>query len=214
MRHIIVALLFVVLLVTGFMHGQAKEQTKSRYPDIEFGPQFNDKGELLLPVGFRKWVFIGAPLTPNALNNGVAGFPEFHNVYVEPAAYDYYVRHGSWPEGTMMVKELQLTKEGTFDDGSRIEPSGRGFFPGTVNGMDVSVKDSQRFADTNGWGFFNFGHNAAPYLEVAAEAPVETCAGCHMASAHEDMVFSDFYLQLKPLHRSSNNDSRDKVSMH
>ncbi len=65
--------------------------------------------------------------------------------------------------------------------------------------MDVSVKDSKRFADTNGWGFFNFGHHAAPYAESATEAPVDACAGCHMASAHEDMVFTGFYQLLKPL---------------
>ncbi|MGE0621147.1 MAG: cytochrome P460 family protein [Pseudomonadales bacterium] len=169
------------------------------YPDVEVGPQFTPSGELELPDGFRQWVFIGSPLTPHGLNNGEAGFPEFHNVYVEPAAYDYYVRNGRWPEGAMMVKELQLTQPGTFPDGSRTEVSGRGYFPGIPNGMDVSVKDSRRFPDTNGWGFFNFGHHAPPYLATAKEAPVAACAGCHMASAHEDMVFTGFYQLLEPL---------------
>ena len=93
----------------------------------------------------------------------------------------------------MMVKELQLVQEGEFEDGSRLEASGRGYFPAQVNGMDVSVKDSNRFADTNNWGYFNFGHHAPPYLASAPEAPVENCAGCHMAQAHEDMVFVNFY---------------------
>ena len=44
------------------------------------GPQFTAEGKLILPVGYRKWVFVGAPLTPNGLNNGKAGFPEYHNV--------------------------------------------------------------------------------------------------------------------------------------
>ena len=35
---------------------------------------FNAKGELLLPKDFQQWIFIGAPLTPNGLNNGQAGF--------------------------------------------------------------------------------------------------------------------------------------------
>lgn len=179
--------------------GYADKASSGSYPDVEIGPQFNRKGELLQPQGFRQWVFIGSPLTPNALNGGAAGFPEYHNVYVEPAVYAHYLEHGRWPEGTVMVKELQLVKAGTFDDGSRTEASGRGYFPGTPNGMDVSVKDSKRFAETNGWGFFNFGHHAPPYAASAAAAPVESCAGCHIASAHEDMVFVDFYQQLKPL---------------
>jgi hypothetical protein len=172
---------------------------RSAYPDVEIGPQFNPQGELVQPRGFRAWVFIGSPLTPNALNNGEAGFPEYHNVYVEPAAYTYYQRTGEWPEGTMMVKELQLTKTGTFPDGSRNEASGRGYFPATPNGLDVSVKDSRRFAKTRNWGFFNFGHHAPPYASAAAAAPTEACAACHIANAHDDMVFSDFYAQLNPL---------------
>ena len=35
------------------------------------------------PTVFRKWVFVGAPLTPNGLNNGQANFPEYHHVYIE-----------------------------------------------------------------------------------------------------------------------------------
>jgi hypothetical protein len=50
-------------------------------------PEYNDKGELLLPKNFEKWVFVGSPLTPNALNGGQANFPEFHNVYIEPGSY-------------------------------------------------------------------------------------------------------------------------------
>src|SRR5262249_15057401 len=37
---------------------------------------FNADGTMQLPTGFRNWVFVGAPLTPNALNNGKANFPE------------------------------------------------------------------------------------------------------------------------------------------
>jgi len=43
---------------------------------------FEPDGKLKLPSGFRRWVFVGAPLTPNGLNNGKAGFPEYHHVYI------------------------------------------------------------------------------------------------------------------------------------
>lgn len=160
------------------------------------GPIFNTAGELERPAGFRDWVFLGAPLTPNGLNGGAAGFPEFHNVYVAPAVLAHYREHGAWPEGTMLVKELQLTREGTHADGSRVEASGRGYFPAMPNGLDVSVKDSARFPLTNGWGFFNFGHHAPPYSATAAAAPAAACAACHQANGHEDMVFVDFYRPL------------------
>ena len=54
------------------------------------------------------------------------------------------------------------------------------------------VKDSQRFKDTNGWGFFNFGHHAPPYAKTAPVQPKEACAGCHISNA-DNMVFRKFY---------------------
>lgn len=32
-------------------------------------------GELMRPTGYREWVFVGAPVTPNDLNNGKATIP-------------------------------------------------------------------------------------------------------------------------------------------
>ena len=146
-----------------------------------------------IPEGFREWVFLGAPLTPNGLNGGEAGFPEFHHVYIEPGAYAEYKRTGEFPEGTTIVKELVLLKEGQYEDGSRDEASGRGFFADRLAGIDMMVKDSVRFAATGGWGFFNFGHHEPPYAETAAVAANESCAYCHTANATHDMVFTTFY---------------------
>lgn len=157
-----------------------------------WGPTWTDEGELALPTDFHQWVFLGSPLTPHALNGGNAPFPEYHNVYVQPEAFAEYRRSGEWPEGTIMLKELQLTRPGTNPDGSSVEVSGRGYFPGARNGIDISVKDTRRFKDSNGWGFFNFGHHAPPYAETAARQPIEACAGCHIANA-DNMVFSKFY---------------------
>jgi hypothetical protein len=67
---------------------------------------FLPDGRLKLPTGFRSWVFIGGPLTPNGLNGGHAGFPEFHNVYVEARNLEVYQKTGEFPEGTLIVKEL------------------------------------------------------------------------------------------------------------
>ncbi len=161
---------------------------------------FDSAGKLRLAgiAGFRKWVFLGAPLTPNGLNNGKASFPEFHNVYIEARNVDAYVRTGSFPEGTIIVKELARVLNPTFPDGSRQEPSGRGYFSGAVNGIDAMVKDSKRFAKTNGWGFFNLGHHPLPYEQTAAEAPVAECAGCHIANvAKTDMTWVQFYPLLR-----------------
>jgi hypothetical protein len=117
---------------------------------------------------------------------------------VEARDLDAYKKTGTFPEGTLIVKELTLVLEPTFPDGSRTEPSGRGFFNGAFNGIDATVKNGKRFAKTNGWGFFTFGHHAQPYAASAAEAPVSECAGCHIANvAKTDMTWVQFYPLLR-----------------
>jgi hypothetical protein len=182
----------VALLAIGVALAVPKPGTAQAQAMPAWGPKWTADGRLVLPKDFHHWVFLGSPLTPNGLNGGQAGFPEYHNVYVQPEAFRAYVASGEWPESTIMLKELQLAREGTYDDGSTDEPSGRGFFPGALNGIDISVKATRRFADTNGWGFFNFGHHAPPYLDAATEQPVEACAGCHIDNA-TNMVFLKFY---------------------
>jgi Cytochrome P460 len=150
---------------------------------------------MILPPSsmWREWVFVGSPLTPNALNGGHANFPEYHNVYIEPGSYATYKKTNVFPEGTIMFKELQLTKKPEENpDGSRTEPSGRGYFPGAFNGADVTVKDSKRFAASGGWGFFDFNHfePKAPTAKVRAKSE---CAYCHIAGAKKDQVWTQFY---------------------
>jgi hypothetical protein len=171
---------------------------------------FNADGTVNLPTGFRKWVFVGAPLTPEGLNDGkyncdAAGenctksnFPEYHHVYIEQKNVDAYLKTGDFPEGTVIVKELTRVLKPMFPDSSRIEPSGRGYFNGEYNGIDMSIKDSKRFAKTNNWGFFTFGHHPMPYEKTSAERPASECAGCHIANvAKTDMTYIQFYPLLR-----------------
>ncbi|WP_245344037.1 cytochrome P460 family protein [Bradyrhizobium japonicum] len=116
-------------------------------------PEYTASGDLILPKNFNEWVFVGSPLTPNVLNGRKANFSEFHNVYIEPGSYEIYKTTGEFSEETIFFKELQLTLPAEIPDASRTEASGRGFFPGKLNGADVTAKDSKRYADTGGWGY-------------------------------------------------------------
>jgi hypothetical protein len=155
-------------------------------------PEFTAAGELRLPKDYQTWIYVGSPLTPNALNKGKAAFPEYHNVYIEPGSYQIYKKTGQFPEGTMMYKELQLTlKPEENADGSRTEPSGRGFFPGELGGAEVSVKDTKKFADGGGWGYFDY--KDPKNTTVASVMPTASCAYCHIANAKKDLVWTQFY---------------------
>ena len=181
-----------VIVTTVFVQSlsSSSAQTQPRY-----SPEYTASGELMLPKNeiWREWVFVGTPLTPNALNGGQAGFPEYHNVYIEPGSYAIYKKTNAFPDGTIFFKELQLTLgPAENDDGSRTEPSGRGYFPGALNGADVTVKDTKRYADTGGWGYYNFNHHEpkAPTAKLRAK---NECAFCHIAGAKKDDVWTQFY---------------------
>lgn len=175
----------------------ALAQSQTDVAPAEFGAENAAKR----PEGYRQWVFVGAPLTPNALNGGEAPFPEFHNVYVEPSAFAHYAETGAWAEGTQIVKELVTVRENDNDEvGATLEVSGRGYQQGEFAGLELTVKDSARFPDMpGGWAYFSFGHHAPPYADEAAAFPAEACNACHEASAETDFVFTQFYPVLRAL---------------
>lgn len=168
---------------------------RTEHSGSHYLPQFNGSGEMILPPNncWREWVYVGSPLTPNGLNDGKANFPEYHNVYIQPWAYEEYKKTNKFPDGTIMFKELQLTLgPAEHPDGSQTEPSGTGYFPGAFNGADVSVKDSKRFAATDTWGYFNFNHHE-PKAPTAKQRPTDQCGFCHIANAKKDEVWTQFY---------------------
>ena len=65
--------------------------------------RFTESGELIRPLGWRKWVYVGTPLTPHDMNDNKAAFPEFHNVYVDPESFATFERTGQWRDGTQQV---------------------------------------------------------------------------------------------------------------
>lgn len=151
---------------------------------------FTDRGELIRPAGYRRWMFVGTPLTPNDMNGGMAAFPEFHNVYIDPQAFAEYETTGQFPDGTALVKELVSV-------GSKAATSGKGYFMGEFIGLEVAVKDASRFPDEPGnWAYFSFGHEYPLKDQVAAQ-PVANCNTCHGASADQDYVFTQYYPVLR-----------------
>ncbi len=149
-------------------------------------PAFNAAGELEQPVGYRKWVYVGTPITPNDLNPPEAAFPDFHNVYIHPDDFAHWEATGAFRDGTVLVKELVSV-------GSKQAVSGNGYFMGEFSGLEATVKDAARFVDEPGnWAYFTYGH-AYPLAETAAAQPVGACNVCHDVSAADDWVFTQYY---------------------
>lgn len=157
----------------------------------KYQAKFDASGALIRPAGWREWIFVGSPLTPNSLNGGSAAFPEFHSVYIDPESWEHYKKTGEFREGTMFAKELTLV-------GDTAGTSGIGFFNGALQGFEIAHKDTKRYSkETDGWAYYSFGHKPEPYADTAVAFPTAACAACHTAAAAEDMVFTQYYPILK-----------------
>ncbi|MFM9913612.1 MAG: cytochrome P460 family protein [Methylophilaceae bacterium] len=153
---------------------------------------FDKDGSLKRPNGYREWIFVGTPLTPNDMNDGKAAFPEFHNVYIDPASWAYWKENGEFRDGTILVKELVSV-------GSKATFSGKGYFEGEYIGLEATVKDSKRFPSAPGnWAYFRFTIEGSKDLNIKALAQAHnSCAACHQANAAQDFVFTQHYPVLR-----------------
>jgi hypothetical protein len=142
----------IFLVVTAFVvaapgiyvsNAMAAEKIKRHY-------KFDGAGNLRQPTGYRQWVFVGSPLTPNDMNDGAAPFPEFHHVYIHPDAFAVYKRTGAFPDGTIMVKELlSVGKKQAWKPRSRIPSDTRrnratGLISVSPHRLDSRTRRAQR----------------------------------------------------------------------
>ena len=126
------------------------------------------------------------------MNDGKAPFPEFHNVYIDPASYAHWQQTGTFRDGTILVKELVSV-------GTKQAASGNGYFMGEFIGLEAVVKSAEHFPDEPGnWAYFSFTTEDHQSLQPAATAfPTAACNACHQASAATDWVFTQYYPVLR-----------------
>jgi hypothetical protein len=188
-------------LVTAVASGIWSERNAAAQ-DSSYMPQFNAKGELLLPKdhSWREWPYVGGLVTPNALNDGNAPFPEHHIIYIDPVSWSHYKKTGKFREGTVTAKELTRVRapDGANKNGSTDEVSGTGYFMGEYSGFEISIKSKKLYPKEPGnWAYYSFGHKPEPYNGSAKKQEAAACADCHTAAAAEDMVFTQFYPVLR-----------------
>ncbi|WP_417660918.1 cytochrome P460 family protein [Pseudomonas sp.] len=148
-------------------------------------------GKLERPTGYREWVFVGTPLTPNDMNNGKATFPEFHNVYLDRQSWNQWKEKGTVRDGAIMVKEMVSV-------GTKSAPSGSGYFEGDYIGLEISIKDSKHFPKEPGnWAYFSFTTDGKTLKETTSALPTEKCNACHAALAADDFMFTQYYPVLR-----------------
>ncbi len=179
----LVALLLAIAPAPGRPSGEQKKAAT--------GPQYNDKGELLRPTGYQTWVFVGSNLgiqygkevIDKERANSNPG--TFHNVYINPEAYQTYVKTGKFPDRTILVMEVYEAVE----RGPQKIVS-KGFFPGKLLSVEAAIKNSKRPDGANtDWAYYDFGTKRTSAKAFADGA----CYQCHRKHASDDNVWVQFY---------------------
>jgi Cytochrome P460 len=112
--------------------------------------EYNSDGKMLVPKDYREWIFLSSGLgmtyTPSSTPNPN---PSFDNVFVNPEAYQSYLKSGAWPDKTVLILEIRASD-------SKVSINKDGRVQGNVVGVEAHVKD----ASHGGWAFYNFGNGS------------------------------------------------------
>jgi len=140
--------------------------------------QYTKEGELVLPKDYRQWVFLSSGIGMTYTSAAPAGNPPFENVFVNPAAYQEFMKTGVWPDKTVLLLEIRASD-------SRVSINKEGRIQTNRVAVEAHVKDSAK----GGWAFYGFqnGEKGAPLPKTA------DCYSCHEQNGATDTTFVQFY---------------------
>jgi hypothetical protein len=133
-----------------------------------------------LPPGYRDWKLISVAHEEGNLNDlrAILGNDIAINAYREGKL--------PFPDGTIIAR-LAWSYESS-EENNKVFGRSQSFVAGPPkNGIQFMVKDSKKYAATEGWGFAEF-INSKP----APQALIQTCFPCHEPVRARDFVFTRY----------------------
>src|SRR5436190_577384 len=136
--------------------------------------------QMAVPADYRQWVFLTSSLD---LNYNTASAPDHHmldNVFVDPASYQVFLKTGTWPNRTVLIKENRMA-----ETAGTLSKSGQ--FQVGVKNLEIHIKDEAR---PGKWAFFVSADGRAPGRLMPQGA---NCYSCHADHGAVDTTFVQFY---------------------
>ena len=173
----------IALTMLGGCKNDAKVDAYTAYVD--------EQGSISLPEGFREWLHIGSWAVAGD-DREKAPIAALHNVYAQPSTIEGYRKTGKFPDGSVLVKEVQNAKVDTMTTGE----VGRA---DDVAVWFVMIKDTKdRFPENklwgDGWGWAMF--NGDDPSKTVTEDYKEACISCHLPAQDNDWVYLEGYPNL------------------
>ena len=131
------------------------------------------------PDGFRDWKLVSVAHEAGNLN-------DFRAVLGNDAAIEAY-RAGKlpFPDGAIIVR--LAWKYTPSEENNKAFGRDQSFVAGSPINVQFMVKDSRKYASTNGWGFAQFKKG-----KPDPKADLKTCSPCHEPAKANDFVFTHY----------------------
>jgi len=142
--------------------------------------------QFAFPEHYREWIYLSTGFDMSYRPALEMDHHTFDNVFVNPDAYQAFVKTGTWPDKTMLVLEVRGAE-------GRGSINQKGNYQGEVMDVEVHVKDEARFPGK--WAFFAFENGKTGKL-IPTSAD---CYSCHAAHGAVDTTFVQFYPTLLPV---------------
>jgi hypothetical protein len=172
---------FVLVTVSAMAGVDTQISLASGQADGEAAPIYGIK----IPAGYRDWQLIAVKqlLVPGMADQLRAQLGN------DIAIKAFKERTVPFPDGTI-IAAVHWTRVPSKDDDKVLAgpfPGAQSFVIGAAVNVQFMVKDSKKYAATDGWGFADFT-NGKP----ASEAVHKTCFPCHAPAKDRDFVFTRY----------------------
>jgi hypothetical protein len=165
--------------------GQMSVTASSNGPKVDTAVEAS--GNLHVPADYRTtYQALGSWAVASDQGRGTK---ELHVVYASPGTITAYRSNGSFPDGTVLVKEVYQAATGEMTTGTVSHAK-------TLKGWFVMVKDGNRryagnplWGDGWGWSWFDA---ANPSRTTSTDYKTD-CLSCHVPARTSDWVYVDGY---------------------
>lgn len=139
-----------------------------------------DEPDQRLPDDYRNWRLVSVAHEAGPLN-------DIRAILANDVAIDAFRRgQRPFPDGAILARLAY--RYVSSEQNNAVFGQQQSFVAGEPTNVQVSVRDSRRFASTGGWGFAQFRDGR---LDPAAQTPA-TCFACHDRLPRDrDRVFTD-----------------------
>ncbi len=188
MKKLIPHLLSATLAMTLAQHIHAEDAYKTLV---------DKQGNITLPNDYRAtWSSLGSYFVKNAPQDAMTANSEasfdIHAVYTQASSIRYYRQHGTFPDGAVIIKDVNGTQKEAL-------PTGEARYSGTPKVVFAMVKDSKgRFPNNQAWGegwgwaLFTPGEAKSQTTNWKGEG-FNNCFGCHLPVKSQDWVYTQGY---------------------